>query len=941
MMIHVAEAWKEYDKLTLGLAKRFPGATFTCVRDIYGRCSFAVESLSIDDIETIKSEVSAREDIRPYLGTMGVHALQDKTSLAKLIHEVRKQLPGADNAFVVERLLSNESWIRDPDNNPEGWPPVVAFYSFKGGVGRSTTAALTALTLAREGKRVVVVDLDLEAPGIEGYFFSLGDPKGTVNAGVVDYLLERAVVGDSYRPDINDFVLPYSDQAIAATGGSLLIVPAGRVDDTYMERLGRVNLADIGRRHGEDNPLRALIGGVLDWRSADLVLVDCRTGFTDLGGITLNGLSKLDVLVFRGGEADRRYLPVVLRHIQRFRETIERTPQVAEQLARSFLIVYTMVELPPKVDEAEQYLAELRRYTGEAVWEHVLKGFEGAGYAYPSDKAQDSPMESVPHDVILIPYLRDFFTVGSVSDMIRLQAERPERPYDALVRRMMDVKLAPPVDRTTVAPVTLAAQPQLTDREKALLALKQLTESPSGEQEFVTSNDFRQRFLPRTAYRTLLDPKAFLVLGRKGTGKSALFKALTQSEIAKALALQLGLDARVVEKTRWEIGFAAEPGFPEADHFQKVLAITNGDPDRLSNFWRALAAFRLSLAYENPIPDLASLDDCITKLGDEVTQTSVRRWLEQLNHRLEKEDRFCCVSHDDLDTGLTRDSKKRGRLVSALVEYWQQSVRRLPRIRAKIFLREDIWNREVDVTDKAKVRDGIDRGTITWDGPDIYRAVLKRLGHDEGFQAILKQESLWRPEFESMLHEPLGFIPPEDEDWLKKCVNVLAGYTMAPGPSGHKKGYVYTWFLEHVADSANFLRPRNALLLFSEAAKLQEGPGETGALLNPRRFMEALRGSVSNAAVADLRSEFKQEWSIDTTWLPDSFASFEHIWPVVEKSLAVFLEKDLLLDRKSVADKIEHMIDAGLLERRVWRGRDPQLQIPDIYLFGLGLTRRG
>ena len=940
-MIHIAEAWAECDKLTLALAKRFPGATFTCVRDIYGRCSFAIEGLLLDEVQIIKAEVGARGDIRPYLGMMGVQALQGESSLAKLVYEVRRPLAGARNAFVVERLLSNESWLRASDENPEAWPPVVAFYSFKGGVGRTTTAALTALTLAREGKRVVVVDLDLEAPGIEGFFFSPGDAQGAVNAGVVDYLLERAIAGAGYQPDINDFVLPYSDPAIAATGGSLLIVPAGRLDETYMERLGRVNLADIGRKHGDDNPLRAMIASVLSWRAADLVLVDCRTGFTDLGGITLNGLSKLDVLVFRGGEADRRYLPVVLQHIQRFRETTDHTPQVAEQLARSFLIVYTMVELPPKQDEAEQYLAELRRYTGEAVWAHVLKGFEGTGYAYPSDKAQDSPMEPVPHDVILIPYLKDFFTVGSVSDMFRLQEERPERPYEALVRRMMDVKLAPPVERMTEAPAVLAAQPQLTSREQALDALKHLTESPAGEQEFVTPEDFRQRFLPRTAYRTLLDPKAFLVLGRKGTGKSALFKVLTDGEVVKALALHLKLDVKVVQKTRWEIGFAAAPGFPGPDAFQKVLAVTKSDPDLLSNFWRALSAFRLSLAYKKPIQGLTSLDDCITTLGEEATQTSIRRWLEQLNHRLEQEDSYCCVSHDDLDTGLTRKSQKRRVLVSALVEYWQQSVRRLPRIRAKIFLREDIWSREVDVTDKAKVRDGIDRGTITWDGADIYRAVLKRLGHDPGFQAILKQEALWRPEFESMLKEPLGFIPPEDEDWIKKCVNLLAGNTMGPGPSGHKKGYVYTWVLEHVAESAGFLRPRNALLLFSEAALLQGSPGEADALLNPRRFKEALRDSVSSAAVADLRAEFKQEWSIGAKWVPDRFALFEHIWPVPEKDLVSFLVKDLPLDRKSVADKIEHMIEAGLLERRVGRARPAQLQIPDIYLFGLGLTRRG
>jgi len=137
-MIHITEAWKACDELTLALAKRFPEATFTCVRDIYGRCSFAIEGLSPDQVQDIKTEIGLVDSLRPYLGTMGVMALQDGSSLTTTIQEVRRSLevPAAPaNAFVVERLLSNESWVRGPDHNPENWPPVIAFYSFKGGVG--------------------------------------------------------------------------------------------------------------------------------------------------------------------------------------------------------------------------------------------------------------------------------------------------------------------------------------------------------------------------------------------------------------------------------------------------------------------------------------------------------------------------------------------------------------------------------------------------------------------------------------------------------------------------------------------------------------------------------------------------------------------------------------------------------------------------------------
>jgi Mrp family chromosome partitioning ATPase len=47
---------------------------------------------------------------------------------------------------------------------------IVTFYSYKGGVGRSMALANIALLLARRNLRVLTVDWDLEAPGLERYF---------------------------------------------------------------------------------------------------------------------------------------------------------------------------------------------------------------------------------------------------------------------------------------------------------------------------------------------------------------------------------------------------------------------------------------------------------------------------------------------------------------------------------------------------------------------------------------------------------------------------------------------------------------------------------------------------------------------------------------------------------------------------------------------------
>ena len=47
---------------------------------------------------------------------------------------------------------------------------ICTFYSYKGGVGRSMALANVADRLCRYGLKTLIVDFDLEAPGLERYF---------------------------------------------------------------------------------------------------------------------------------------------------------------------------------------------------------------------------------------------------------------------------------------------------------------------------------------------------------------------------------------------------------------------------------------------------------------------------------------------------------------------------------------------------------------------------------------------------------------------------------------------------------------------------------------------------------------------------------------------------------------------------------------------------
>src|SRR6266702_172384 len=116
---------------------------------------------------------------------------------------------------------------------------IVTFYSFKGGVGRSMALANTADLMARSGLRVLMVDFDLEAPGLE-HFFAIDQAWVRGSEGLLDLLLaykysmSAASSGtdeqDTFR-DLDRFVTTI--YPARSGGGRLDLLSAGqrRTDD--------------------------------------------------------------------------------------------------------------------------------------------------------------------------------------------------------------------------------------------------------------------------------------------------------------------------------------------------------------------------------------------------------------------------------------------------------------------------------------------------------------------------------------------------------------------------------------------------------------------------------------------------------------------------------------------------------------------------------------
>lgn len=163
---------------------------------------------------------------------------------------------------------------------------IVTFYSYKGGVGRTMALANVAFRLAdTHALRVLAVDWDLEAPGLHEFFGF--DREAMRNArGVLDFLRDwqEAVKGGATAPpDVRSWFLPVLNQPYAPRHGSLALFPAGRMNRGYEARLARFSWRLFYKRYQGAMAIETLRQQLAE--SADIVLVDSRTGLTDAGGI--------------------------------------------------------------------------------------------------------------------------------------------------------------------------------------------------------------------------------------------------------------------------------------------------------------------------------------------------------------------------------------------------------------------------------------------------------------------------------------------------------------------------------------------------------------------------------------------------------------------------------------------------------------------------------
>ena len=173
----------------------------------------------------------------------------------------------------------------------------VTFYSYKGGVGRTSALVNSAVLHALQGNNVVVLDFDLEAPGIAPYVSRIDPSYSEHRSGVLEYLVD--VVDGRSPPSLADRAVDLSQRLVETNGGHLWLINAGNtIDSEYTGRLEKLKWSEIFETKFGDLLLKNLKNQIaVEFGRPDFVFIDSRTGITETGGVCTRYLADKIVIL--------------------------------------------------------------------------------------------------------------------------------------------------------------------------------------------------------------------------------------------------------------------------------------------------------------------------------------------------------------------------------------------------------------------------------------------------------------------------------------------------------------------------------------------------------------------------------------------------------------------------------------------------------------------
>ncbi len=221
---------------------------------------------------------------------------------------------------------------------------ICTFYSFKGGVGRSLALVNVAAQFALSGKRVLLVDFDLEAPGLDT-FDLLQSSSNT--PGIVEYV--QKYLKENRVPNVLDYVAQskFNDQ--------MYLMPSGEAKQNYASKAFQIDWKDLyANRDGyllfEDMKAQ--------WQKElepDYVFIDSRTGYSDTSGICTRHLPDSVVVLFFPNNQNLRGVTKIVKNIR----------SEAESVRQKDIALHFVMSNVPFLDDEDEIIHDFQQRFAE------------------------------------------------------------------------------------------------------------------------------------------------------------------------------------------------------------------------------------------------------------------------------------------------------------------------------------------------------------------------------------------------------------------------------------------------------------------------------------------------------------------------------------------------------------------------------------------------
>jgi len=583
--------------------------------------------------------------------------------------------------FGYRRSLQNLISPKKKDNSDIN-TPVATFYSYKGGVGRTTSLILFSNYYSRLGKKVFIIDCDFEAPGLINFFniSQFDNPKN----GVIEYLNDKKF---DKSLNLNDEYV-YEVSSTFTGEGKIHMMPAGNIfgndKEYYLEGLARVDI------QGEDilfNEFKLLIQDIEKIYSPDIILFDSRTGFNNIFG-TLSQLS--DIIITLAGDdlQNEPGLEFLLEQISKGNITAE------------LCIVLSIVSssIPRRFDSFKN---KVNSFCDSYAIENELPVF-----CFEHERA----LELLGTDLEDYEEIKYFLSHNTSSYQAFFSF------FEAFIGNLNKDIVAPhSIDNTihdeNYNDTRIANECGEKEDENEIDAnldkiLKNLIDNfPEQYAEETTYNEafFSESFYIRKCMQDLFLPEYKILIGGKGTGKTAFYKAL-QDETFFSMLIKRAEKKHLNFKIQHVV---SEINSPEKEGFIDFSAYLGDDINNegfVRKFWIIYLWASIRKGINSDIHTLyfpiKNNQETAQKfkaiIANEEDYALIEEDLSIIDNNLRKKDERLLVTFDQLDFVVKPTQWDKG--ISPLIRLCQSNT--WERIQPKLFLRRDLFNKLGNITNK-------------------------------------------------------------------------------------------------------------------------------------------------------------------------------------------------------------------------------------------------